>query len=70
MKARSTSPVQANLNQLRRGATYQARTNCERFTGEFLGMEMLYGDFAILLRNAEGTSSIPVDSVRSIRQAA
>ena len=70
MKAPTTSPIQANLNQLRRGATYRARTARGRVTGEYLGMEMLYGDLAILLRHDEGTASIPVDSVRSIQRAA
>lgn len=70
MKAPHTSPIQANLNQLRRGSTYRARTQRGRVTGEYLGMEMLYGDIAILLRNDNGTASIPVDSVRSIKHAA
>lgn len=70
MKAPATSPVQASLNQLRRGATYVAHTPHGRVAGEYLGMEMLYGEFAILLRGTDATESITVDDVVSIRPAA
>ena len=70
MKAPTASPVQANLNHLRRGSTYRAHTTHGRVTGEYLGMESLYGEFAILLRHEDGTDSVPIDTLVSIRQAA
>lgn len=70
MTARPASPIEANLKQLRRGATYTARTRTGCVTGEYLGMEMLYGDFAILLRHADATDSIHVNAVESIQLAA
>ena len=34
--------------------------------GEYLGMEVLYGDHAVLLRNSIGTESIYRDEIISI----
>lgn len=70
MQAPTTSPIQANLNQLRRGSVYAARTHQRRIEGEYLGMEMQYGERAILLRHDAGTDSIPLDALVSIRHAA
>lgn len=70
MKAPRTSPTQANLNQLRRGRAYRARTARRTIRGEYLGIESIYGDFAILLRHAQGTESIPIGDLVSIQQAA
>lgn len=70
MQAPTTSPIQANLNQLRRGSIYAARTHQRGVRGEYLGMEMQYGERAILLRHGSGTDSIPLEELVSIRQAA
>ena len=47
-----------NFNHLRRGSIYRATTVAGSAVGEYLGMEALYGDRAVLLRNATGTESI------------
>ncbi len=70
MRAPHISPIEASLNQLRRGRAYLAHTPRGHVRGEYLGMESLYGDFAILLRHEAGTASIPVGELVSIRQAA
>ena len=69
MKAPHTSPIRASLNQLRRGATYNARTDRAQVRGEYLGMERPYGEFAILLRNEDVTESVPVSDLVSIEAA-
>ena len=47
-----------NFNHLRRGLTYRATTAAGYAVGEYLGMEALHGDRAVLLRNADGYESI------------
>lgn len=59
-----------NLNHLRRGATYRATTQSGTATGEFLGMEALYGSRAVLLRHAAGTDSILRRDIMSIEAVA
>ncbi len=59
-----------NLNHLRRGAIYRAITATGSAVGEYLGMEALYGDRAILLRNASGTESIYRHDVVAIESIA
>ena len=59
-----------NLNHLRRGETYRATTRRGIAVGEYLGMETPHGDRAILLRNADGTESIELSDVTSIRPIA
>lgn len=58
MPAQNTSRASASFNHLRRGVTYRATTPGGTAVGEYLGMEALYGDRAILLRHATGTESI------------
>ncbi len=60
MSAQQTSRANANtnFNHLRRGLIYRATTEAGTATGEYLGMEALYGARAVLLRNAGGTESI------------
>lgn len=72
MKAPTTSRASAppKLNQLHRGATYQATTRRRTVVGEYLGMASPYGARAILLRHASGTESIMLDFVTSIRPVA
>ncbi len=60
----------SHINNLRRGASYVARTAYGIVFGEYLGIETPYGDRAILLRNDAGTNSIPLRDVRSIRRLA
>ena len=66
------APHNANLdfNHLRRGAIYRAVTANGIAVGEYLGMEALYGDRAILLRNATGTESIYRHEVVAIESIA
>ncbi|HSF85442.1 MAG TPA: hypothetical protein VLG28_07275 [Acidimicrobiia bacterium] len=59
-----------DLNQLRRGQTYRARTSRGATVGEYLGIETPHGHRAILLRHETGTISIPVDEVECLRPAA
>ncbi len=54
------------FNQLRRGATYSAMTQQGISVGEYLGIEVSYGDWAILLRHGAATESISLREVTSI----
>ena len=62
----SRSRAELNLNHLRRGAIYRARTSAGTSIGEYLGMEYDYGSRALLLRNATGTDSIDRRHITSI----
>lgn len=53
-------------NDLVRGGVYRATTAGGTTTGEFLGMEAPYGEFAILLRRAGRTTSVDVATIRAI----
>jgi hypothetical protein len=70
MPAPNTSRTRANFNHLRRGGTYRATTPGGTAVGEYLGMEALYGDRAVLLRHAAGTDSIYQRDVISIEMVA
>ena len=59
-----------NLNHLRRGAIYLATTHDGDTVGEFLGMEALYGERSVMLRNDRGTTSITRTHILSIELAA
>ncbi len=59
-----------NLNHLRRGWTYMATTHTGATVGEYLGMEALYGERAVLLRNELGTEAISRHDLVSIERAA
>ncbi len=59
-----------NLNHLRRGDVYRATTPAGTTTGEYLGMEAMYGERAVLLRHSEGTSSIYRRNILAIELAA
>ncbi len=59
-----------NLNHLRRGGTYLATTVAGTTLGEYLGMEALYGERAVMLRNEQGTTSISRRDILSIELAA
>jgi hypothetical protein len=66
----SCREAQANTDHLRRGAEYRATTLMGATTGEYIGMESPHGDRAILLRHADGTSSIELTDLTSIRRVA
>jgi hypothetical protein len=59
-----------DINQLRRGSIYWATTEDAIAVGEYLGLETLYGDTAILLRHPLGIESIALTDVTSIWPAA
>lgn len=65
-----TSHHDFDLNHLRRGTTYRARTNAGVVAGEYLGIEAPHGDHAILLRHADRTESIPLGAITAIARAA
>ncbi len=56
----------SNLIHLRYGVTYRAQAGRRIVLGQYLGMETLHGDRAILLRNGNSTESIDVGEVTSI----
>lgn len=62
--------TQTNLNHLRRGGTYLATTASGTTVGEFLGMEAMYGERSVMLRNDRGTASISRRAILSIELAA
>lgn len=66
----SRSRAEINFNHLRRGATYRATTSVGTATGEYLGMEALYGSRSVLLRHAAGTDSIDRRDIKSIEAVA
>lgn len=71
MSAHITSRINAlDLNQLRRGVTYRATTQAGSAVGEYLGMEALYGDRAVMLRHATGTESISRRDILTIAAVA
>jgi hypothetical protein len=59
-----------DLNDLRRGLVYRATTEEGEIVGEYLGIEVPYGDRAIILRSLTGTSSIRVSDLAAITPAA
>lgn len=70
MMAPHTSRKRPNFNELERGTTYLATTRNGTAVGQYLGMEVPYGDWAILLRHRTGTESIALNDITSIRPAA
>jgi len=70
MTAQPTNHLEYEFNGLRRGSTYRAVTTRGIAVGEYLGMESLHGDHAILLRNPAGTESIVVCDVTALESAA
>lgn len=66
MSTRHPTTLAPDLNLLRRGSTYQATTAAGTTVGEYLGIEVPYGQRAILLRHADGTDSIAVGALTSI----
>jgi hypothetical protein len=71
MSAHTTERKDAlNLNHLRRGGIYLATTYDGDTVGEYLGMEALYGERSVMLRNDRGTTSISRIHLLSIELAA
>ena len=59
-----------NFNHLRRGVTYRAFTASGTASGKYIGMEAMYGDRAVLLRNAHGFESIYQSDIVAIETVA
>lgn len=56
-----------DLNHLRRGHTYRLITTAGRaLHGEYLGIEVIYGDWCLLLRGTDQTFSVPSDLVERV----
>jgi len=73
MTTRTPSRVAAtiDINHLRIGDFYQATTQAgEISVGEYLGIEVTYGDWRIILRGRSCTGSIAVDALASVYGAA
>ena len=65
----SRTGVTWRFNDLQHGLTYLATTRTGFASGEYLGMETRYGDWAILLRNGGSTTSVSLVDVTSIQAA-
>ena len=59
-----------NLNHLRRGGVYRAVTTDGFTLGEYLGVEAIYGERAVMLRSQTGTASLLRGDILSIELAA
>lgn len=73
MKASQTSRSGAtiSINHLRYGDTYEATTQTGFVsTGEYLGVEVAYDDWRILLRGQTDIHSIAIDQLESVLAAA
>jgi len=67
MKAPQSLFTRARFNHLQRGATYQATTADDGIVvGEYLGMEVPFGRWAILLRHETGTRSLSLRDIVTI----
>jgi hypothetical protein len=60
--------ISPDLNLLRPGSGFCVTTQDGSVAGEYLGMETLHGDRAILLRHRAGTESILVFDVTVIEE--
>lgn len=72
MKAHSRPRTTAaiDINHLRHGKTYEARTTGGLVTiGEYLGIEVAHGDRLILLRGQTGTQSVAISRLESVLAA-
>jgi len=59
------------LNSMRAGRIYNATTSQgHEFTGEYLGYEVVHGEWSILLRCDDVTVSVPLDQIDTVLQAA
>lgn len=74
MTARTTTlrnPVTINLNHLAIGDTYQVTTETGRTAiGEYLGIEVAYGDWMMILRNRDGSETIQLDQLAEVQDIA
>lgn len=58
-------------NHYRRGHTYHATTaRGLQVVGEYLGTEVTFGEPAILLRNPSGTTSLYLEDLIAVEEAA
>ena len=71
MRAPDSRLTSARFNHLQCGATYQATTAGDGIiVGEYLGMEVPFGRWALLLRHQTGTESIPLRDIVTILPSA
>lgn len=67
----SRRPAAPDLTSLRHGRLYRATTCDGRVAeGEYLGIEVSYDDWAIMLRGDSGTASLALDHLTSLRPLA
>ncbi len=66
--SRSGAPI--DINHLRYGKTYEATTQTGLVsTGRYLGIEVAYDDWRILLRDESDIHSIAIDHLESVLAA-
>lgn len=74
MTARTTTlrnPVTINLNHLAIGDTYQVTTETGHTAiGEYLGIEVAYGDWMMILRNRGGSETILLEQLADVQDIA
>ena len=74
MLARTTAlrtPATINLNHLEIGDVYQVTTETgHTATGEYLGIEVAYDDWMIILRNGAGSETILLDQLAQVTDVA
>lgn len=58
------------FNDLQHGVSYVATTERGDKSGEYLGMETRYGDWAILLREGQLTTSVALTDITAIAEDA
>ncbi|NOY56560.1 MAG: hypothetical protein GXP34_11305 [Actinobacteria bacterium] len=65
--SRSRTVATIDINHLRRGKTYTARTQTGLVAiGEYLGIEVIHSEWRILLRERTGTRSIAIRELESV----
>lgn len=63
----SRRPPAPDITSLRHGRLYRAETCDGRVAeGEYLGIEVSYDDWAIMLRGEAGTASLALDHLTSV----
>lgn len=66
----SRTGVTWKFNDLQHGVSYVATTERGEMSGEYLGMETRYGDWAILLREGPSTTSVALTEITAIAEEA
>ncbi len=55
-------------NDLIRGRVYRVSTRFENFSGEYLGMEAPYGDWAMLFQSVDATTSVGLNQLHTLEE--